>query len=588
MIRSSLSTINKIFDLRFLHSTSLTYRKDVNVVKKTEQLFRGFATTTTTPEPMIKLEAGGQAPDLKYNIPEPNSFFGRNTILLDIDQKEVQFKPEYYKPSPKPKTDINEIEKGLATGLSSNPLISQIAKATQIAKDANGNLIITAGKKIYTPQTLIGIIQQNFKPVIVPSMTGIPKLKVVKEPTEAKPQLLISETYRLTSFRGAYGAGQVLKTFSLLPGEKTTISVSSYKKETKDFQTASSILDSYNDEIASDFESSIQDESSQKEEDTEKSHIYGEASASASWGWGSAKVKAGASKDTSSSREDFSRNVSNATTKHANKASSQRNVQINTNLDVKQEEGEESSTVRVIENINRARTLNFVFRQMNQEYFSVLHLVDIKVGFFNGFSDKSLSVPLSRLDTLLDQVCFDSTSILNARHAILNQLQNYKNYKDDVKQVIQKVKILNVSQATQVPSNALITEIGEDEYIRFDKTLSDSYTDPTSSTILPQVQGMIVNITRSVLRTEGVIVDALLGQGNALDKYSEDLQNVTIQSKQQEVNSAKMEQSKVAVGIELVQANNSQKGDIYQKIFPGKPVAPMLNVEVTTKENKAT
>ena len=33
-------------------------------------------------EPMIKLEPGGKAPILSYNVPEPTSYSGRNFIEL--------------------------------------------------------------------------------------------------------------------------------------------------------------------------------------------------------------------------------------------------------------------------------------------------------------------------------------------------------------------------------------------------------------------------------------------------------------------------------------------------------------------------
>ncbi len=42
-------------------------------------------------EPMIKLEPGGKAPILSYNIPEPTSYSGRNFIGL-------QFPEDYFKP----------------------------------------------------------------------------------------------------------------------------------------------------------------------------------------------------------------------------------------------------------------------------------------------------------------------------------------------------------------------------------------------------------------------------------------------------------------------------------------------------------
>ena len=54
------------------------------------------------------------------------------------------------------------------------------------------------------------------------------------EPVRVRPQLVIVETYRMSSFLGQYGAGRTLKTFSLLPGEKTTISVNTFRKTESD------------------------------------------------------------------------------------------------------------------------------------------------------------------------------------------------------------------------------------------------------------------------------------------------------------------------------------------------------------------
>ena len=39
---------------------------------------------TPPPEPMIKLEPGGTAPILSYNVPEPTSYTGRHVIEMDF------------------------------------------------------------------------------------------------------------------------------------------------------------------------------------------------------------------------------------------------------------------------------------------------------------------------------------------------------------------------------------------------------------------------------------------------------------------------------------------------------------------------
>ncbi len=86
---------------------------------------------------------------------------------------------------------------------------------------------------------------------------------------------------------------------------------------------------------------------------------------------------------TRSAREDFAKTVSNALFKHSARASSKRDVEINTSSEQSStsvsEQGSEQTIERQIENVNVRRTLNLVFRQIVQEYISVLHLTDVKI-----------------------------------------------------------------------------------------------------------------------------------------------------------------------------------------------------------------
>lgn len=212
------------------------------------------------------------------------------------------------------------------------------------------------------------------------TMSGRKSYNFLPEPT-LKPTFLIVEKYRLSSFLGQYGAGRTVKTFSLLPGEKTTISINSYKKSESTSTKSSSILDSYTEDKADEFESSIAAEQSSKENQSKNFEYHAEAEAEASWGWGKAKVSGGVSGGSTSSREEFAKNTSAATEKHASSASAQRDVEINTSFETKEETGREKSITREIQNINVGRTLNFTFRQMNQEFITILHLVDVRVAF---------------------------------------------------------------------------------------------------------------------------------------------------------------------------------------------------------------
>src|SRR6266536_5541233 len=49
-------------------------------------------------EPMIKLEPGGKAPILSYNVPEPTSYSGRNFIELELPDEYFNEKAKEHPP----------------------------------------------------------------------------------------------------------------------------------------------------------------------------------------------------------------------------------------------------------------------------------------------------------------------------------------------------------------------------------------------------------------------------------------------------------------------------------------------------------
>ena len=65
-----------------------------------------------------------------------------------------------------------------------------------------------------------------------------------------------------------------------------------------------------------------------------------------------------------------------------------------------------------------------------------------------------------------------------------------------------------------------------DVYRHFDPTLVATFTDGGDRTF--EVPGVLLKVDRRVMRTEGVIVDALLGNGPALDGYAERLQELEV------------------------------------------------------------
>lgn len=385
-------------------------------------------------------------------------------------------------------------------------------------------------------------------------------------------RLILVESYRLSSYLGGYGAGRTIKTFSLLPGEKTKISIKTYTKTESDAKSASSILDSFTQESSDDFELSMGKEQSDKQNYNESFNYKVDASASASWGWGKASISGGVSGGTNSAREEFAKNISNAAQKHAARASAKRDVQINTSYEVKEETGEETSVERVIENINVSRTLNFVFRQMNQEFITLLHLVDVRVGFYQVIQVQGQSQPqntykevtLPELDSLLEQAIVPEKRA-EVRADIIRQLSNIFDYKDRRHQFVQEEPMRDL--------NGQIVPLSQ--YLRVRKDYTSTYKDEATGTEI-MVPGIILDASKYVLRTEGVIVEALLGQGDALDGYSHGLQDAAVREKNLANEKISVEIAKAHLANQIIHDKDPEAAKIFAQLYPQSSAAQLV------------
>lgn len=384
------------------------------------------------------------------------------------------------------------------------------------SEEFNGREDIKSLMKEVTLETFKKEYQAGRKMRILYGVNGALTWIFARDPSEMKPKLFLVETYRLSSFLGAYGVGRTIRTFSLLPGEKTKISISSYKKTDQTNESTSSIFDSVNDKTAATFTDDLLAEKSGTSKEDENSSWHVEGSVEASWGWGSAKVSAGGSGGSNSSRESFAKGVSNVINNHASETSSKRDVQVNTSSETTTSTGGETSIQRDIENINVSRTLNFIFRQMNQEYITLLYLVDVKVGLSMA-GRQSRRVFLSELDDLLGEVIIEGKRE-EVKKIIIGELQNIHNYQDiSVDSFIQQVDLSDEKKQVVL------------SYHRINKSFASTYIDPSTETEI-EVPGIIINVDKVVMRTDDVLVDAVLGDGDALDEYSQGLQTQAVEA----------------------------------------------------------
>lgn len=437
--------------------------------------------------------------------------------------------------------------------------------------------------KLFKYYLKIAMSYKQLVPAFYKTLGNHLKIKFIKV-EELKPRMLFIETFRLTNFPGDYGAGTTVKTFSLLPRESTEISIKTWKKTEEVTKKASSILDSYTEEKADEFEKAAQAECARSSKIDKTSSYSVKASANAGWGWGSASVSAGTEGSSSSSREASAKNVMSAISKHAQSASAQREVNIDTEHEKRVEIGLETSIMRKIRNLNVTRTLNFTFRQMNQQYHSILHLVDLRIGFYNGYPGSLREYPLSDLVYFVEKYMKNPATFLpELKKIILDEYTNVYDYHRIPQALIEEVNdesgtrpYLRVKASIDKEGNPY----GQQKYLmRPEKKDKDGK-------IVQQaderwLDGVILKNQTITMKTAGVIVESLMGKVNALDDYAYLYRTEKIRRK-------KVENDRIADGLllvkQLMQANKHNEAVLaYKQTFGVEPGIDVLKDLFTFK-----
>jgi hypothetical protein len=537
--------------------------------------------------PFIRLgDDGDDAPRLSYSIPESTNHVGLSVICVDVDQGDLNAETlallrenveakQPGRPHPLPP----DLPIAGLTIVPKGPRRATVGSLAAVAEVYEEN----ASSFIYAPAEGMLGFTGDFD-IIVPRP---------HPPTVVFPKILFFEKLQISTFLGNYGAGRVIKTFSLFPGEKTKISVKTYQKTKQTEETTvnfgSSVLDSVTEEAAVDFENSIQSESSNKYTDSEadilssqKNHSTKEGSGGAKVLWGLVEASgSGASSSgsestgewgTRSAREDFARTVSNALFKHSARASSKRDVEINTSSEQTAssvaEQGSEHTIERQIENVNVSRTLNLVFRQMVQEYISVLHLTDVKIALYDESPGPYPQYSMHELDRFLDAYFADDEETrMRILEGIIRELFFLFDYQDEPQQFLEQVSLAFPQDTIEVAGHE-ISLPGPVGYLRVNKSLRTRLADRE----FIEVPGVVLKENVITMRTDGVVVDGFLGNGGdpeagLLDSYSASLQVQTIRDMELKNALTQEEIERSALGRAVVEAGNAEQGAIFRDVF---------------------
>jgi hypothetical protein len=412
------------------------------------------------------------------------------------------------------------------------------------------------------------------------------------------------EEYRISSFATLYGLGKTVKSFSLLPGEETTIKVrtwrqreqSSSSKVSRTSSSGTSIIDSLDQSAVDRFSDQIQKTVSDKSTRASEENWHVEGQVSGTCGFASASVKASGGGEYRAGQEDFATRTATAVTEHTQQASASRKNTIDastassssidlTSIDRAEDE---NITERKLRNVNLRRVLNFVFRELNQRYDIFVHLVDVRIAFSNGKPASWNVVPPSQLTSLVESVCHvnrdlslegggivDTNLPLAARVSanILQALSRISDYRGEPVEILECVLESDDGQKAIAPLGAgsrfmlpvhqrRLQERGSETpafnsypvnvkvHYRFRNTLRDAKQVNGE----PNVPGVVVSKTETVLRTDSIVVEALLGFSDALDAFAFQAQELGNEAKLRANELQKAEAEKLRVATELLSA----------------------------------
>lgn len=412
----------------------------------------------------------------------------------------------------KPTTEVNRPGQRAAT-VTSTPNVSQAVSAALNVNEIGNEF-----------DTFINNLDSSIVNIPVANWAGTITMepRPLFPPTPPKPRFFIVERYGISSFLGDYGMGRTVKTFTLLPGESTTISLKTWQSTEESIQESSSIIDSHEQSARDRFADKVQNETTDKATKSKTEEWHVEAEAKASWGFGSAKVSGGGSGEYHSGREQFARQSSEAITEHAAEASSKRELSVSSSSEKTTESGSESLIERTISNVNVRRVLNFVFRELNQTYVTKFHLKDIHVAFTNGQYNSWREVPLSGLRQLLTET-LQSNQVDKAAQQILRVAGTVFDHDDTAVQVLDKVTINATGDGVTIEpaardGNGDFQAPEDDMYYRFRPGPLNQQNESNP------VDGVLLRETAITMRTDSVVVEALLGQADALDQYAMEIQ----------------------------------------------------------------
>jgi hypothetical protein len=529
---------------------------------------------------LIQFESGGQPLNVQYNLPQAGSYFGRSYMELSFGDRDREYFNAGCYQAPRHES-VDRMQKRVSpsmisvlleksrrpemrvpisrnTGNTANKLPSITEETTEIEALSNMSKVDwwTIGvhnlsrrlQNIDLAQLEAEAGKMGYKTKWYRNHFGALDFYLIDtENKEIAPHLFLIESYRISSFPTNYGAGKTVKTFSLVPGEKTKISISTYKHHKNEEGYGSCILDSNTPESAHDFQNSIESEIFCKESlFTAMEFLSATEIDSILY---ACNVPCGSTVNMNLARNEFVKNLWKAINKQVTRASSKREILVNTEFLPRIHE--ERFMTREISNPNPGCTVNYIFRQMNQEFLSVLHLTDIRIGYSNGIINREYTLP--ELDQFLSDCIFPEMHD-EVSSGILNAIMDITDHNDET-----------IREKAIVRPYAVSGDTSGKVMHQFNSHYVSSYTDRSGLEL--NLNGIILATKHFILPTDSVMVDSLLGEGNIMDTHIRNMQEQELRERRLNNDIKEREVEKSNLAETIVKESTSEKAKIFEEVF---------------------
>jgi hypothetical protein len=216
--------------------------------------------------------------------------------------------------------------------------------------------------------------------------------------------------------------------------------------------------------------------------------------------------------------------------------------------------------------------VNYIFSQVVEMFVTLVHITDVRIAYVRadakpGSNDLHWSyeeVSLSQLDPLLKAVIMPG-KVDQVRGHIMEALAHVFDHEDEPHALYEVKQLPDPAD----PSRSL------GSYLRFPKHKLSTYVDrATGATI--EVPGVILSAVKNVMRSDGIVCDAVLGQGEALDAYNRGLQREAVAARRLETGRARAAIAKEELARRLVESDDAEGARIFRDVFPQQPDSETL------------